>query len=131
MRLVLLALATVFCAGAAFAQDMPCRNRDGSSKATRAFVEAFNAATQALQARDWSGAMRQAALARAHVRDGVQSSALTQIEIAALAETGDEGTFAAALDAALGTPCLPDAVRDNYRRMLAEIISNPTAPQQR
>jgi hypothetical protein len=131
MRLVLLALATVFCAGAAFAQDMPCRNRDGPSKATRAFVEAYHAASQALQARDWSGAMRQAALARAHVLNGDQGSALTQIEIAALAETDDAGTFAAALDAALGTPGLPDAVRDNYRRMLAEITSKPAAPQQR
>lgn len=92
MRLVLLALATVFCAGAAFAQDMPCRPPDGiTQKATKTFVENYNAAQRALNAKDWAGAIGGAALARPHAIYGVQQAILLQIEIVAYDGWGGAG----------------------------------------
>lgn len=132
MRLVLLALATVFCAGAAFAQDMPCRPPDGiTQKATKTFVENYNAAQRALNAKDWAGAIGGAALARPHAIYGVQQAILLQIEIVAYDGWGALESLRTKLQVAIQSPCLSEADRNNYRRMLAEIISKPAAPQQR
>ena len=132
MRLVLLALATVFCAGAAFAQDMPCRPPDGiTQKATKTFVENYNAAQRALNAKDWAGAIGGAAPARPHAIYGVQQAILLQVEIVAYDGWGALESLRTKLEVAIQYPCLSEADRNNYRRMLAEIISKPAAPQQR
>lgn len=129
MRVAILAAIAINCAGAAFAQDDACRNGQ-PDRAKQEFVVPFTAASRALQASDWSGAMRNAALARPHAMSGQQSSAVTQIEIAALTETGEPGTLAAAIEAAMATPCLPVVIREHYAAKLRELRTAGTATQQ-
>ena len=128
MRLAILAVAAAFCAGAAYGQESQCGGP--GSKAKKAFVESYSAASQALHARDWNGALSAAAQARRFAMDGTQVSALIQIQVAALAETEDKATFMAAMEAALGTPCLPASVGDSYTRKLRELRSGAASQPQ-
>lgn len=131
MRLAILAFAAVFCASAAYGQDLPCTTSDGNGqRATKAFVENYNAALQALQAKDWAGAIGGAALARPHAIYGQQLSALLQVEVASYAGWGSQASLTSKLEAGIAAPCLAETVRDNYRQMLADIRANPAAPQQ-
>jgi hypothetical protein len=128
MRLSILVVAAAFCAGAAYGQESQCGG--SGSKARMEFVDAYRAASQALQARDWNGALRAAAEARPFAMDGSQVAVLIQIQIAAIAETEDKATFMAALQAALDTPCLSEQVSDNYARRLQELRSDAASQQQ-
>ncbi len=151
MRLAVLAIAPILCAGAAFAQlpigrgaferepdsrgdyrpppgdhaviaqDTPnaCPPRDKSlEKASKPFVDHFNAASVALQSRDGAGALDSAALARPHAASPRQLAALLQIEVAAYRELGNQAALAEKLEIGLTDGCLPAAVRKNYRQML-------------
>ena len=129
MRLAALAAIAVACAGAAYGQDDTCRTDGQTDKARPEFVYPYNSATTALTNKDWTGALRSAAQARPYAMSGLQIAAVIQIQVAAIAETGDKATFMAAMEAALGTPCLPASVGDNYTRRLQELRSD-AAPQQ-
>jgi hypothetical protein len=98
--------------------------------ATKTFVENYNAAQQALQAMDWAGAVGGAAVARPHAIYRQQLSALLQIEVAAYAAWGSQASLTSKLEAGIAAPCMAEAVRDNYRRMLADIRAKSAAPQQ-
>lgn len=131
MRLAILAFAALFCASAAYGQDLPCTTSDGSGqRATKAFVENYNAAQQALQTKDWAGAIGAAALARPHAIYGQQLSALLQIEVAAYAGWGSQASLISKLEAGIAAPCMAETIRDNYRQQLAAMRSKPAAPQQ-
>lgn len=72
------------CAGAAFGQDLPCATSDGNGqRATKEFVDNYNAAQRALEVKHWAGAIGGAALARPHAIYGQQLAAVLQIEVAA------------------------------------------------
>lgn len=129
MRLAIVAVSALFCAGAAYAQDDPCRNSP-SDKARREFVEHFHAASAALSAGDSDTTLREATLAKVHATSGQQLSALVQLQVAAIGQRNDGEMLAAAMDAALATPCLPEPVLRAYRMRLGELRSGTATQQQ-
>lgn len=155
MRLAPLALVSLVCAGAAFAQIPLGRGQfengrpDGAppqadtsvtqpndcrqsypEKAKKAFVENFQAASVALKAEEWAAAIGAVALARPHAMNGTQRAALLQIEVAAYSGLQDEAATAEKIEAALLDPCMPAAVHKNYRQMLDKIRAGDAAPEQ-
>lgn len=120
MRLAILATVAASCAGAAYAQDDACRNGP-SDKARPEFVHPYTAALAALTARDWSLALTNAVQAKPYASSGQQVAAVMQVEVAVIAETEDRPTFIAAMETALGMPCLPELARASYRQKLAEL----------
>ena len=130
MRLAILVVATVFCAGVAYGQGNTCRTDGEFDKARPEFVYAYNSATTALANKDWTGALNGAAQARSYAMSGQQIAATIQIRIAAIAETEDEATFMVAMEAALDTPCLPAGVGDHYMRRLQELRSGAASQPQ-
>lgn len=144
MRVVLLAAVSMVFAGAASAQiqigrgkfepqrepEPPCvASVRGPAKASKEFVESYTAATSALNKRDWAGALSAAALARPHASDQQQSAAIVQIEVVAYHELGTLAAREQILETAIATPCLPQAVRKNYRQMLDKLRAGEAAPQ--
>lgn len=131
MRLAILASAAVFCAGAAFGEDLPCTTSDeNGQRATKEFVGNYNAAQRAFEVKDWADVIVGAALARPHAIYGQQLSALLQIEVAAYYGRGSQASLTSMLEGGIEAPCMSEVVRDNHRRMLATIRSKPAAPQQ-
>lgn len=155
MRLAILATSAVFCAGAAWGQIQIGRGQfepeqwperelapgmepappcvvsvQGPAKASKKFVENFNAASHALTDRDWAAALDAVALARPHAEGQRQEAALMQIEVAAYWELGTPGAREQVLETALAAPCIPSAVRRNYRQMLDKLRAGEGAPQQ-
>ena len=130
MRFAVLAAIAATCAGAAYAQVDSCRTDGQTDKARPEFVYPFNSATTALTNKDWTGALRGAAQARPFAMSGLQIAAIIQIQVAAIAETEDEATFIAAMEAALNTPCLPAGVGDHYMSRLQELRSGAASQPQ-
>lgn len=128
MRLAALALVPLLCAGAAFAQIEPgCELQP--DKATKAFAENYRSATASLGARDWTGALNGAALARPHVNNRRQEEALIQIEVAAYHGAGTDTAMAERIEAFLALPCTPAAIRKNYQSVLDKARATAPKPQ--
>jgi hypothetical protein len=108
-----------------------CRESYGRGiKATRDFAENINAASEALRARDWYGAIGAAALARPHAVPGFQASAVLQIEVAGYHGLGNRTALAEKLKAALEDACLNSSLRLNYSQMLEGLQDEDADPQQ-
>lgn len=144
MRVVLLAAVSMVFAGAASAQiqigrgkfepqrepEPPCVESDVQpSKANKEFAENYNTSSLALRSGDWAGALEAAALARPHASDQRQSTAILLIEVAAYHELGTPAAREQILETALAAPCLPAALRRNYREMLDKLRASEAAPQ--
>lgn len=87
--------------------------------AKREFVENFNAANAALSAGNYAGAVSLAEAARPYAISPMQTSAANQVAIAGVYQL-DQAAAKPRVAAALSDPCLPDGVRANYQKMLAE-----------
>lgn len=114
MRTFAIVVSLACLSSPAFAQ-----NQCAGGVAKKEFVVPFNAAGEAITHQDYSGALRFAATARPHAISQLQSTALNQIEIAALAEI-DLPAAKLRMNAALSDNCLPPEVRQQYVQKLAE-----------
>ncbi len=87
-------------------------------KAKKEFVENFNAASTALQSRQFQEALNKANAAQPHAADNQQKSALEQIRVVAYASLKKYPEQIKAIETAqqLG---IPDALKKNYLGMLA------------
>jgi len=140
MRQVTLIAVAAWAATAADAQQptLPIPVAPGRSEcveavpshASSAFVTNFNAASRALQSKDWQGTLGGAALARPHARNGNQQLALHQLEIAAYREIGNHGALAEKLHLVLADPCVSVTERQSFIQMLEQLESGRTAPEQ-
>lgn len=92
-------------------------------KPTPDFVANVNAASTALQAKDWYGVIGAVALARPHAANPIQAAALLQLEVAGYHGLGNTTTLKEKLLAALEDSCLQVAVRKNYLEMLEGLES--------
>jgi hypothetical protein len=115
MRTFAIVVSLACLSAPAFAQE-PC---SGMAIAKKEFVQTFNSANAALTARDFAGAISLAEAARPHALSAMQLSAANQVAIAALYQM-DRSAAQPRVVAALSDPCLPDGVRANYQKMLAE-----------
>jgi hypothetical protein len=102
----------------------------GPQKATRAFVESYQAAKSAADGRRWDEAIVRAEAAAREAKTGPERSAVEGIRIVALAAMHADAELTATLEAALATGCLAPAQRDNYQTLLDEARQRLTAPKQ-
>lgn len=115
MQTIAIVVSLACLSAPAFAQT-PCEGRGAAKKA---FVENFNSANAALSAGDYAGAVLLAEAARPHALTPMQLSAANQVAIAGAYQI-DRAAAKPRVAAALSDPCLPDGVRANYQKMLAE-----------
>ena len=115
MRTFAIVVSLACLSAPAFAQEA-CTGRGIAKKE---FVQTFNSANAALTARDFAGAISLAEAARPHALSPMQLSAANQVAIAGLYQL-DRAAAKPRVAAALSDPCLPDGVRANYEKMLAE-----------
>lgn len=115
MRIFAVVVVLTCLPAPAFAQEA-CT---GTGVAKKEFVENFNSANAALSAGDYAGAVSLAEAARPFALTPMQLSAANQVAIAGVYQL-DRAAAKTRVAAALSDPCLPDGVRANYQKMLAE-----------
>ena len=136
MRYAILIAAAAFLASPAVGKQPPelrlipdaCKNTP-RAKTTEEFVVNFNAANTAYQAKDYAGSLEALDRARSHATDGVQRSAITQIEIGIRLGMGDTASGVALLKTAVDDTCLTPAARKNFRNILAKKEAEAAAAQ--
>lgn len=120
MKAILLACALASFSAPAFAEPPACPLPAVRQQATKEFVVAFQAANAALAAKDYGRVLSFTAVARPEAVSQQQKLAVTQVEVAALAGMDDKPTATRLIKESLPDPCLPEGVRANYIKKLAE-----------
>lgn len=92
----------------------------GPAKASKEFAENINAASSAFGAKDYVAALNAVERARPHAANGVQLSAVLQIEVASIVQLSGEAAAARKMEALLSDPCVPRNVRQNFTRLLEQ-----------
>lgn len=127
MRHAILIALAAFLAGPAAAEQPPelrlipdmCKTTP-MAKVSKDFALNFNAANTAYLAKDYAGSLQAIEMAKPHASNGLERSAIAQMEIANLLGQNQTEAALPLLREIVDDPCLASAARLNMQNILAE-----------